>query len=314
MKKFLSLAVFALYSFCAMAQQDQPYKTVSLAGKSINAVDVKTSGGSIKVMGGNDAQARVEVFVKASNNQDKISKEELDRRLQEDYILDVSVTNNKVMAMAKPKERNMNWKKALSISFTVYTPTNITTDLATSGGSIHLANVTGQQEFSTSGGSLNIESVKGKVNGRTSGGSINVKNSSEDLNLSTSGGSITAANCKGNIKLSTSGGSLNLSQLDGTIKASTSGGSIQANNISGDLSAHTSGGSVKMSELLCSLETSTSGGQVDVAIKQYGKYLTVRNSGGNINLQLPGSKGVDLDFTARKINTGTVANFSGKIL
>ncbi len=133
MKKYLFLFVFAFYGVCAVAQQakDQPYKTMSLAGKTIEVVDVKTSGGSIKVVGGNNAQARVEVFVQANNNQNKnIAAADLEKRLQEDYILDISVENNKVSAMAKPKERNMNWKKALSISFTVYTPVNITSDLA----------------------------------------------------------------------------------------------------------------------------------------------------------------------------------------
>jgi hypothetical protein len=47
----------------------------------------------------------------------------------------------------------------LSISFKVFVPKNTSTDLSTSGGSISLTNLTGEQKFSTSGGSLNIDNV-----------------------------------------------------------------------------------------------------------------------------------------------------------
>jgi hypothetical protein len=315
MKKSLFLLAVGIYSLTANAQNKsntEPYQTKSLAGQSITNVEVKTSGGSISVMGGSTSDARIEVYVNANNNGDKnLSKEELTKRLQEDYNLDISVANNKLAATAQPKDRNMNWKKSLSISFKVYAAQNMNTKLATSGGSISLKNLAGSQDFSTSGGSLSLDGLSGQVNGRTSGGSINVTNSKDELDLSTSGGSINADNCTGNLKLNTSGGSLKLSQLNGTIKAHTSGGSINGNNISGELSTHTSGGSIKLSDMMCSLETSTSGGHIDVAIKQYGKYIKINNSGGNIDLQIPKNKGIDIDLSARKVNAGTVENFKG---
>ncbi|MEP7258574.1 MAG: hypothetical protein ABI687_09300 [Flavitalea sp.] len=42
---------------------------------------------------------RIEVYVRANNSRaDDLSKEELQKRLEEDYELDISVSNNKVTA------------------------------------------------------------------------------------------------------------------------------------------------------------------------------------------------------------------------
>ncbi len=65
--------------------------------------------------------------------------------------------------------------------------------------------------------------------------------------------------------------------------------------------------------LSCSLEASTSGGSIDVEVSQLGKYITLHNSGGSIDLQIPKDKGLDLDLSASRIKTGTLTNFSGKL-
>ncbi len=314
MKKYLSLLVLAVTNVLILHAQtnQEPFMTRPLSNESIRNVEVQTSGGSIAVSGVNAGEARIEVYVKPNNgDSDALSKEEIQKRLNEDYSMNISVSNNKVIATAKPKEKNMNWKKALNISFKVFVPQNVSTNLATSGGSISLKNFSGNQDFSTSGGSLNVQNLSGKIKGRTSGGSIHVADSKDDIDLGTSGGSIEANNCNGNIRLSTSGGSLKLSSLKGDIKASTSGGSINGNSIDGELIAHTSGGSINLRDLSCSVETSTSGGHINVAIKEFGKYAKISNSGGNIDLQLPADKGLNLNLSARKINSGSLNNFNG---
>lgn len=315
MKKFfLALTVMSSVFFVQAQTKDEPYQTKSLANESIQNVKVETSGGSIEVTGGSSADARIEVYIRGNNGRDNpLSKEEIAKRLAEDYDLTISVSNNRVTAIAKPKTRNMNWKKALNISFKVYSPQSVSTDLSTSGGSIRLSNVTGSQDFSTSGGSLDIDNVGGEINGRTSGGSIHVKDSKDKIDLSTSGGSIDATNCKGDLKLTTSGGSLKLHDLKGEIEATTSGGSVIGDMIQGELSAHTSGGNIRLEGLSCSLKTSTSGGHIDVSIKEFGEYVTITNSGGNINLQMPNNKGIDLKLRGDKIKTTTLTNFSGTV-
>jgi len=313
MKKYLLFFLLAAFQFSVNAQvksSDKPFMTKSLSNESIKDVEVETSGGSISVSGVAATEARVEVYI-TSNNNKELTKEEIQQRLNEKYNLNVSVANNKVTATARLKEKMTDWKKALNISFKVFVPKNVSTDLSTSGGSISLNNLSGNLKFSTSGGSLDLDNVSGNVDGRTSGGSIDVRNSKDDIDLSTSGGSIDAKNGEGKLRLSTSGGSLDLKDLKGDIRATTSGGGIHGSDISGELIAHTSGGSIHFSDLTCSLETSTSGGNIDVSITELGKYVKISNSGGNIDVTLP-NKGLDLDLSANKIKTGMLNNFSGK--
>jgi DUF4097 and DUF4098 domain-containing protein YvlB len=318
MKKYflLFIATTAILALNAQFKADkEPFLTKSLSGEAIKNVEATTSGGSISVAGVSASEARIEVYVWPNNynKSNGLSKEEIQKRMDEDYKLDISVSNNKLSAIAKTKDKLMNWKKFLNISFKIFVPQNVSTDLNTSGGNISLTNLSGSQNFSTSGGNLNVENVSGKIDGRTSGGNVNVKNSKDDIDLTTSGGNIDAENCNGKIHLTTSGGSLNLVGLNGDIKATTSGGNVEGHNIDGELAAHTSGGNIELSDLSCSLETSTSGGNIHVAIKEFGKFVKISNSGGNIDLQIPKNKGLDLGLYGSKIKTDTLENFSGSM-
>jgi hypothetical protein len=317
MKPYLLLLFIACQSCVAVAQDNwnkTPYQTKSLANDAIKDVYVKTSGGSISVSGAAGEAPRIEVYVHGSNNQE-LSKEEIAKRIAEDYELDVSVSNHEVHAMAKRKHEdgfNLNWRRQLSISFKIFVPKQVNTHLGTSGGSIHLDNLSGDENFSTSGGSSHVDALTGVIKGETSGGSIEVANSGNEINLQTSGGSIRATNCHGKIKLETSGGSLHLQDLKGSINANTSGGSISGNNIEGELITGTSGGSVNLTRLACSLNASTSGGSMNVELNQVGKYVKLDVSGGHVDLKLPGKVGMNLNFSADRINANTVSNFSGE--
>lgn len=315
MKKILLLASALTLTIFTNAQDDkEPYLTQSLSSDNIKEAKVETSGGSIHVSGVDAGQARIEVYVTSSNSKNKYSKEELKRKLESEYNLDISSSGGKLTAIARPKNSKIfNWNKALSISFRVFIPTNSSTDLSTSGGSIHMANLNGTHDFRTSGGSLHVDKLTGKINGRTSGGSIRLAHSSSEIDLATSGGSITAEDCSGNLKLKTSGGSLTLKGLSGKISARTSGGSVHGDAIKGELDAHTSGGNVTLKNLAASLDASTSGGGVNVELVQLGKYVTISNNGGNVSLSLPGDKGLDLKLRGNRINTGSLKNFSGTL-
>jgi len=315
MKTYLLLLFMTCTSGIALAQDNQtPFETKSLAGDAIRNVYVETSGGSITVSGASGEAPRIEVYIRGNNNSE-LSREEIKKRLDEDYELEVSVSNHELHAWAKRKHEggfNWDWRKQLSISFKIYVPKQVNTHLGTSGGSIHLDNLSGDENFSTSGGSLHLNHLAGIIKGETSGGSIEVSNSSENINLETSGGSIHADNCNGKIKLETSGGSLGLESLKGSINANTSGGSVQGNNIDGELITGTSGGSVNLTRLSCSLQASTSGGSMHVELLHVGKYVKLDDSGGHIDLRLPLKQGFNLDLSANRINKPELSNFNGE--
>jgi DUF4097 and DUF4098 domain-containing protein YvlB len=312
--KQLLLLLLLIPGLTVLAQDKKtPYLTKQLSADNIKDVEVKTSGGYINVSAVPASEARIEVYVKANNGKD-LTNDEIKQRLDEKYELTVDVANGKLTAIAKHKNnRDNDWKRSLSISFAVFVPKNVTTDLATSGGSIDIRGLSGSQNFATSGGSLHVEDVSGTVNGRTSGGSIEVSGASDDIDLMTSGGSIDAKDCKGKIRLTTSGGSINLKNLDGNINAVTSGGSISGKKIAGELDTHTSGGNIRLDEVSCTLDASTSGGHIDISMTALGKHVKLRNSGGNIDLEIPAGKGLDLDLTANRVKVDELTNFSGKV-
>ncbi|HTD98247.1 MAG TPA: hypothetical protein VK668_03140 [Mucilaginibacter sp.] len=312
MKTNIILFLSACLSVTAMAQDKKPYLTKSLENDAIKEVFVNTSGGSITVSGSTGEKPRLEVYVTASNNILGVSDEEIKKRLEENYTLDILVSNHEVHATAKNKHHgDWDWKRSLNISFKIYVPQNVATNLETSGGSIHLDNLKGEEKFSTSGGSLHIEQLTGNIHGRTSGGSITVTNSGENLDLQTSGGSIRATNCNGTIKLGTSGGSVRLEQLNGKIDATTSGGSIHANNIKGELRTGTSGGSIELTDLACSLDTYTSGGSIHAQLNQLGKFVKIDASGGHVDLQIPSKQGLDLNLHGSRVTADLGSGFSG---
>ena len=299
MKKLLSLLILGLSTLSISFAQDKetPYLVKTYQSSEVQNLNVRTSGGGITVTGQPGNETRVEVYIRPNNwNGSSLSKAEIEERLEE-YELSVKKEGGTVYCLAKRKrESNWNdWKKSLNITFKIYSPEKVSTDLQTSGGGINLKNLTGNLEFTTSGGGLKLTNLGGNVKGRTSGGGIDLTGCRDVIDVSTSGGGIGADNCKGDIRLSTSGGGLRLKGLDGTIKATTSGGGVRAEEITGELI------------------TSTSGGSIDADIKSFGKYLSLSTSAGSINVRMPMDKGLDLDLDANRVRVPEIKNFSGRM-
>ncbi|HCN82734.1 MAG TPA: hypothetical protein DIT07_03815, partial [Sphingobacteriaceae bacterium] len=188
MKKILILLIATCLTGVVQAQFNtgtDPFLTRSLTGKAIQKVYARTSGGGISVTGISSGEARIEVYVRPSNVLNNTSKAEIQSILDEYYDLTISTDNNLLSVTSKGKFNNMDRKSQLSISYKVFVPQNVSTDLATSGGSITLASLNGTQQFTTSGGGLNLSKLSGKINGKTSGGSINISDSKDDIDLNT---------------------------------------------------------------------------------------------------------------------------------
>lgn len=316
MKKLLSLFILGLSISTVSWAQDKetPYFVKTYKSSEVKNLNVRTSGGGISVTGGAGDEARVEVYVRGNNGGSNLSKEEIEDRLKE-YELSVKKEGETISCVAKRKSESSwnNWKNGLSISFKIFTPEKISTDLVTSGGGISLKNLTGNLGFTTSGGGLKLQNLGGNVKGRTSGGGINISGCRDNIDVATSGGGIDAESCKGDIRLSTSGGGLTLKKLDGTIKATTSGGGIRAEEISGDFVTSTSGGSIKLEDITASVKASTSGGGISADIKSLGKYLSLSTSAGSIHVRMPMDKGIDLDLDGQRVKVPALSKFSGTV-
>lgn len=272
---FLALTLALLVSvlgFRWKPDDKKPYQVKEFKLNGAGNLQAKTSGGSIKVTGGAGNQVKVMVFVTPANwknRNDTPSPEALSK-----YTIDIRQEGNTIYAIAERKERNWSNDNNLSIGFEIQVPAQMACKLHTSGGSISLESVSGQQEAKTSGGSLNFRNIKGNMEAHTSGGSIQV------------------SKYEGALDGQTSGGSINITDARGTLKVHTSGGSIHLDGVGGDIDAHTSGGSIHAN------------------VQNLGKYLTLETSGGSVHATIPGGKGLNLDLEGNRVKTA-LTNFNG---
>ncbi|MES1218935.1 MAG: DUF4097 family beta strand repeat-containing protein [Bacteroidota bacterium] len=299
MKKILFAILFAapVLLFAQFNAQKDPFITKSLSSEKFSSMDVTTSHGNISVSKVPASEARVEVYIHANGNSwdQRISKEEIQQRLDQYYDMEVAVENGKLVAFARVKknvnDNLFNSKKSLSISFRVYTADAMPTDLKTSHGDINLSSMSGDQELSTSHGNIRVESIAGSVSGGTSHGDVSVKSITQGVRMSTSHGNIEAEQCDGTIKVTTSNGDVRLKTLKGKVDAQTTHGNVDGDAVTGELTAATSHGDINLSNLDGPVATST--------------------SHGNITLQLPKGKGMDIDLRGKKISVDKLENFSG---
>jgi hypothetical protein len=265
-----------LMARCVSAQQgdDKPYLVKNFPMEGFTNLKVETSGGNISVQGQKSGEARIEMYVRSNQWRDQLSEEEIKKRL-EDYEIRIDKDAATLTATAKRTSGN-GWTNGLSISFKVYTPEKITTDLQTSGGNIKLIDLSGQQKAETSGGNIAL------------------------------------ANMKGNAEVETSGGNIDIESFSGILDAETSGGNIKLNNGQGELKMETSGGNIKMAAVAGSVEAETSGGNIGAELTSLGKYLTLSTSSGNVSVKMPMDKGMDLDLEGSKVYV-TMQHFNGLV-
>jgi hypothetical protein len=312
MKQVVLFGMALLCMMSAFSQEDAPFMVKKF--NNVKRVRAVTSGGDISVNGSDGTEAKVEVYIRSSNWNNKLSESEIRQRLEKDYVLTMDMQGDQLVLEAKSKNNNGNsWKNGLAISFAVSVPRNTSSDIRTSGGNIVMRDLAGNQDFTTSGGNLVVKDIKGQIKGRTSGGNISAERLSDHIDLFTSGGNVSAEECKGTISLNTSGGNMNLDDLNGIITASTSGGNISGEVLIGEVAVSTSGGNVIMEKIRGSLKASTSGGHLTASVDELGKYVKLVNSGGTIDLVLPSGKGLDLDIRGSKVNTSSMQNYSGSI-
>lgn len=248
------------------------YRTENFSINDDAKIDVKTSGGSIKVYGKNTDEVTVEMYVRKNGKYVRSGKADLD-----DWQITISEKNNVVTAHAERKS-NKRWNfrnNNQSISFVVYAPKRSVSALKTSGGSIAMSNLDGNQNAKTSGGSIKVDNVNGNVN------------------------------------VNTSGGSISLDKIVGSVDAKTSGGRISAEDITGALDLNTSGGSISIENIDGDVEARTSGGSISAEITNPKNYVNLRTSGGSIKIEVPKGKGYDLDLDGSRVRAD-LTNFTGE--
>ena len=271
---FASMILLISTASAHSTMQDDPYRVEEFTVSGPGNLEVRTSGGHITVKASESSRVRVEMYVRKNGRELSASDYDLN-----DFEIDISQSGNTVRAHAK-RENGNNWKfwnnNNISISFVVYTPREMSSDLKTSGGHIETVGLKGKQQIATSGGHLQLSNLMGTVDARTSGGHIEIRDFEGEMSARTSGGHIDVENANGSINLRTSGGHIDLERTSGTVEASTSGGSINAD------------------------------------IASIGQFVNLRTSGGNVDISVPEGLGLDLELRGSRVRT-ELKNFSGKV-
>ncbi len=267
--KFGIFILAVIVSSSALFAQE-PYMEQSFSVNDNARLEVETSGGSIDVEGSNTDAVRVEMYVKRRGRHISSGEADLDN-----WEITLEKNGNTVYAKAKRKGR-ANWgNNTYSISFKVFTPINITSNLRTSGGSISMENLVGNQNAKTSGGSIDVRQIGGDVEVNTSGGQINIE------------------------------------EIEGFVDAKTSGGRIWASNVTGGIKARTSGGGINLDNISGNVEAKTSGGSIDAKVLEPMDYIELRTSGGSISITVPKDAGFDLDLDGNRVRADLV-DFRGE--
>jgi DUF4097 and DUF4098 domain-containing protein YvlB len=298
----------------AIGQRNEPIITRSFPMTSIQAVEIHAQNGDIIVIGDDNSPVTVEVFV----TNPVLSSSRIKELFEENHTIDIREENGKLTVAAKARRlspglwNRRNNPNRLNVSFRISVPSNISSDLRTSNGSIHISNLSGDaQNFRTSNGFLLVENVSGNIIGRTSNGRINLENSQGNIDLTTSNGRISAQNSSGTITVKTSNGRINLNDLIGIIAARTSNSRITANNIQGTLETRTSNGSVTLNRLSGNVTASTSNGSMNVEMLSVTDFVRL-SANRDINLVMP-DKNYSISVQGNRIRTSGLRDFSGNM-
>jgi hypothetical protein len=309
--------VFVLVASCLTLQaqnsdSDHLYTTKAFTGASPKKIMAVTSHGNISASDVPAAQTRVEVYVRSNNWNQALSKQEIQKRLDEYYTLEISLSGEVLNASARQKKDfPFNNESGLSISFVIYAPKSVSGTLKTSHGNIDLTGLEGNQDAETSHGDIAISKIKGKVIGKTSHGNVSVTDCNNDIDASTDHGNITGTNCEGTMKFITSHGNIDLKNLKGKIRAGTQHGDITGNIIGGDLTASTNHGNVNLDDISSGVNASTDHGDISLSAANITGDIVMDNSNGNISLELPKGKGLDLDLQGKNVSVDGMQNFNG---
>ena len=296
MRKIIFVAIFATVYSSSVAQTNSSkglYLTKSFNDASFKKIYAETSHGDIAVSDVPAADTRVEVYVRANNMNEELSKEEIQKKLDEYYTLDVSLAADEVRAVVHQKKDFLNGQSSLSISFRIYAVKDKFTVLKTSHGNIELSGMEGSQDLATSHGDISAENITGKLTARTSHGNVSVTESKDNIDIRTDHGDLVLHNVKGKVH------------------AGTDHGNITGNIIEGALSASTSHGDVTLENLACSVDASTSHGNIALSFEKISGNITAGNSNGDISVQIPKGNGIDLDLRGNGVDMNAMENFSG---
>ncbi|WP_276373210.1 DUF4097 family beta strand repeat-containing protein [Chryseolinea sp. H1M3-3] len=286
------LYIFSLLAFIPLHAQEFDYSFKESYDVSTPAqLDLTSFDGNLDVFSSDGNKIEVYYIAKKGGRLLKIDRQELEKEL----IVESDHDKNSLKISIRDKKRYqaINFELSINVHFKVFVPKETACRLTTSDGSISIAKLNSNQHCKTSDGSIEITEISGNVIGKTSDGDVHVKQ------------------VKGMVDVGTSDGSIQLRQIAGDVQASTSDGNIILDKVKGDIIVKTSDGYIDFKEISGSFKASTSDGNIHGNVADLKKELTLKTSGGNIEVTLPEALGLDLEIKGESIDA-PFKNFTGK--
>ncbi len=298
MRRILFLVILAMVyslSFVNAQSSKDLYLTKSFSDAAFKKIDAETTHGDIAVSVVPATNARVEVYIRSSDSHEDLTKEEIKKRLDEYYTLDVSLDADVIRAVAHRKIDFTNLKPSLRISFMIYATKSKSTVLKTDHGNLDISGMEGNQKLTTDHGDIRAEYINGKLLAVTDHGNINVKESNDDIDIRTDHGDLVLNNVKGKVHATTDHGNVDGHVIEGTLYASTDHGDVNFGN------------------LTCGVETSTDHGNITLSFEKVSGDVKADNSDGDISMQVPKGNGLNLDLRGKSVDMNSAEIFSGSM-
>jgi hypothetical protein len=163
---------------------------------------------------------------------------------------------------------------------------------------IERGDVQGDFLSTSAGGDYKVGNISGKVQIFTQWGEIKVASSGGSADLKTFGGNVAIGEVGGTLAIKTMAGSIEAGKIGGSATADTSGGDIRLGLTGGSVLARTLGGDVVLEGVGGNVEVETGGGDVWVRCVEPRprRLVSIRNSGGDVELTLPADFRADLEL------------------
>ena len=130
--------------------------------------------------------------------------------------------------------RNQNEAK-----YTITVPARFDARLKSGGGSIEVADLTGEVRAQTGGGGLSFARLHGPLDGDTGGGGIKAGACEGKLAFRTGGGGLEVTGGSGSLDGRNGGGSVTVREFQGSVRVSTGGGGVTVEKVQGAVEAST---------------------------------------------------------------------------
>ena len=172
-------------------------------------------------------------------------------------------------------------------------------------GDIRLETLTGQISVSTTSGDISLGQTEGNAKVSSTSGEILVGEVQGDVTVSTTSGDISMGKIQGDINFSTTSGNIRLQEGKGQLEGESTSGDVRLDLLDGGFQVKSTSGEVTLLNGTGWGRVGTISGDVRAYLDELTGDLTVSTTSGEVELGLPESASLTLDFnsTSGECNT-----------